>query len=244
MINQIVKKRTDLINFFFKEDKTYTKEDIFNKEFAVLSFSPTEEYIDILKTPYDDIFVDLSNFIITDMSEMYLKGIIVDVDRQNFQTIIHVQNKENIVSITCSGATLNKYDQYCVVGEPIIAKCKIYNERLYLSFLIQLNDSLNFDHEWNYISGESKEKIDIIMSNRKKEETHYGLIVECNLVKTKKGKDMVIGTLYDGEQYRSFGTVKTQYNLSIPEYAIAGDYVKFNKPNDNFFINNMEVVSL
>lgn len=244
MITDVVKKRTDLINFFLKEEKIYSKEDILNKEFAVLSFSPTEEYIDVLKTDYDDIFIDLSTYVPVDVSEIFLKGIIVDVDRQNFQTIIHVQNKESIISITCNGSTLNKYDQYFDVGEPIIAKCKVYNERLYLSFLIQLNNSSNFEKEWDYISGDAKEKIDTIMSDRKNQETHYGLIIECNLVKTKKGKDMVIGTLYDGEQDRSFGIVKTQYNPIIPQYAIAGDYVRFNKPTDDFFINNMEVVNL
>ena len=34
-MNSIIKKRTDLINFFKNEDKTYNMEDILYKEFPV-----------------------------------------------------------------------------------------------------------------------------------------------------------------------------------------------------------------
>ena len=243
-MNNIVQKRTDLINFFLNKDDVYTKEEILNKEFSVLSFSPSEEYIDTLKTQFDDLCVDLSTYKIIDTDEMYIKGIIVDVDRQNFQTIIHIQNKDSLISVTCKDVVATKYDDYFVVGEPVIVKCKVFNERLYLSLLIQLNNIDYFQKECDYISGASKDKIDIIMSDKKHQKTHYGLIIECAMIKTKKGKDMIIGTLYDGEQNRSFGIVKTKYNPILPKYAMAGDYVKFNKPTRDFFLNNMEVVQL
>lgn len=243
-INSIIEKRTDLINFFFNEDNTYTKEDILNKEFSVLSFSPTEEYIDTLESPYDYLCVDLSTYKMADTSEVFIKGIIVDIDRQNYQTIIHIQNKESVVSITCSGVTLQKYDDYLVMGEPVIVKSKVYNERLYLSLLIQLNNLKDFKKECDYLDGNSKKQIEMIMSDKKNQSTHYGLIIECSMIKTRKGKDMIIGTLYDGEKYRSFGIVKTKYNPVLPKYAMAGDYVKFNKPTSEFFVNNMEVVEL
>lgn len=243
-MNGIVQKRTDLINFFLNKNDTYTKEEILNKEFAVLSFSPSEEYIDILKSDFDHICINPSTHVMNNVDEIYIKGIIVSIDRQNFQTIIHIQNKDVILSIIANGATSNKYDCYFTMGEPIIAKCKVYNEKIYLGFLIQLNHMEEFKRECEYINGISKEKITTIMSNRQNKKTHFGLIVECSLIKTKKGKDMVIGTLYDGIKKRSFGTVKTKYNFTLPKYAIAGDYVKFNKPTDKFFINNMEVVDL
>ena len=243
-MNNIVQKRTDLINFFLNQDKIYTKEEILNREFSVLSFSPTEEYIDTLKTSFDDICVDMSTYIPTDTNEVFFKGIIVDVDRQSFQTIINLQNKDGHISIVSSGITANVYDDYFVIGEPVIAKCKVYKERIYLSFLIQLNYIEFFEKECDYISGISENTIKEIMSDKKDKEKHYGLIIECNLVKTKKGKDMVIGTLYDGEKHRSFGVVKTQYNRVLPKYVIAGDFVKFDKPTHKFFISNMEVVEL
>ena len=58
-IMNIVQKRTDLINFFLNEHKKYTQHDILNKEFAVLSFSPRDEYIDTIHTPYDNLCLDL-----------------------------------------------------------------------------------------------------------------------------------------------------------------------------------------
>ena len=90
-MNNIIQKRTELINFFLNQEKIYTKEDILNKEFSVLSFSPSEEYIDTLHSDFDDLCIDLSTHKIEDTSEIYIKGIIVDVDRQNYQTIIHLQ---------------------------------------------------------------------------------------------------------------------------------------------------------
>ena len=243
-MNNIIQKRTELINFFLNQEKIYTKEDILNKEFSVLSFSPSEEYIDTLHSDFDDLCIDLSTHKIEDTSEIYIKGIIVDVDRQNYQTIIHLQNKESLISITCKDVTANKYDDYFVTGEPVIVKCKVFNERLYLSLLIQLNCIDNFKKECAYIDGSAQKKIDTIMVNRKNTKTHYGVIIECSMIKTNKGRDMLIGTLYDGEKNRSFGIVKTKYNPILPKYAMAGDYVKFNRPTDKFFLNNMEVVEL
>lgn len=243
-IDDIVKKRTNLINSFLNQDNTYSKEDVLNKEFAVLSFSPTEEYIDNLESPFDHLCVDLSTYIIVDTDEVYLKGIIVDVDRQSFQTIIHIQNKDTMVSISCRDAPMSKYDDYFVVGEAIIAKCKVFSERLYLSFLVQLNNLNNFKKECNYMTGESAKKITEIMEDKDRNKIHFGLLIECSVVKTKKGKDMFRGTLFDGKKKRTFGMVKTKYNPSLPKYALAGDFIRFNKPTSDFFLNNIEVVNL
>jgi len=244
MIEQIIQKRTDLINFFLNQKNTYTKEEILNKEFSVLSFSPSEEYIDVLKSPFDDICVDLSTYTMLDTSEVYIKGIIVDIDRQSYQTIIHLQNKDSIMSVTCKGATLQKYEDFFIMGEPVIAKCSVFNERMYLSFLILLNSIDKFEKECSYIQGHSRKKIENVMSDKWRYSIHYGLIIECSMVKTKKGKDMLRGTIYDGKENRSFGSVKTSYNPSLPTYAVAGDYVRFNRPTREFLINNMEVVDL
>lgn len=243
-MDDIVKKRTNLINFFLKEDNKYSKKDILNREFAVLSFSPLEEYIDVLHSPFDHLCVDLSTYVPVDTNEVYIKGIIIDIDRQNFQTIIHLQNKESIISISCKDATLSKYDDCFITGNPIIAKCKVFNERLYLSFLVELNNLDAFKKECNYMNGYSKDVIHNIMEDKQDSQTHFGLIIECSMVKTKKGRDMLRGTLYDGVQIRNFGIVKTSFNPFLPNYALAGDYVSFNKPSSDFFINNMEVVTL
>ena len=241
-MNSIVEKRSKLINFFKNENKTYSKEDILNKEFAVLSFSPMEEYIDILQTPFDDFCDDLSTFANLNCDEVYVKGIIVDVDRKNGYTIIHIQNKDASGSITCSGGALQKYNDYLVTGEPIIAKCSIYNERASLSFLISLNNLEKFEQESDYINGKAFTKIDTIMKGREKSHKQYGVIVHCKLTKNKNNRDMVIGSLYDGKEIRGFATVKTPFNRKIPSFAVAGDFVKFTKPTNEFLLNDVEVV--
>lgn len=241
-INEIIQKRSDLINFFLKEANVYDKEDVLNKEFAVLSFSPTEEYIDTLKSPFDHLCVDLSTYVMVDVDEVYVKGVIIDIDRQSFQTIIHLQNKDTIISITCKDAALSKYSDYFIVGEPIIAKCRVWNERMNLSFLVQLNNLDAFKKECSYMNGSTKKELEQMMEGKENERTHYGLIIECSMVKTKKGNDMLRGVMFDGKINRQFGVVKNFYNPSIPTYALAGDIISFNKPKLEFLLSNVEVV--
>ena len=99
-MEKVINKRSELMNFFKNENKTYTKQEILHREFAVLSFSPREEYIDTIVTEFDDYCVDLDTFKFEDTDECYIKGIISDVDRQRYQLIIHLQNKDHNISIT------------------------------------------------------------------------------------------------------------------------------------------------
>lgn len=242
-MEKIIKKRTDLLNFFLNEDRQYTKEEILQKEFAVLSFSPREEYIDLIKSDYDHLCVDLDTFTFEDTDECYVKGIIVDVDRQKEQTIIHIINKDNNVGIVVKPFVSQHYDKYLVVGEPVICKCKIWRERLYMSFLVLLNDMDEFVQEIKYMSGISCKIVKDEMSNIDEFDLHLGVIVECNLVKTKSKRDMIRGTMFDGKQYRQFGTMNNEYSsLDIPRQLKAGDFVQFKKPTHEFFINDMEIV--
>lgn len=240
-IMNIVQKRTDLINFFLNEHKEYTQHDILNKEFAVLSFSPRDEYIDTIHTPYDNLCLDLSTFEVYDTPECYVKGIIVDVDHQRYQTIFHIQNKDNNIGITVDGATLDKYNNYLVVGDPIIAKCKIYDSRFYLSFLVSINNINQFINEQKYMRGES---FSIIRGRKKDDKVKYGVIVECAKRLTKNQKDMLIGTLYDGKSKRSFASVKTDFNMNVPFNAVAGDYIEYKDNGHPFFINDVRIVKL
>ena len=152
-MEKVINKRSELMNFFKNENKTYTKQEILHREFAVLSFSPREEYIDTIVTEFDDYCVDLDTFKFEDTDECYIKGIISDVDRQRYQLIIHLQNKDHNISITIRDSVANIYNNYLVVGEPCIVKCRIWRERLYLSFLIALNHIDDFPQECDYIKG-------------------------------------------------------------------------------------------
>lgn len=242
-MEKIIQKRTELINFFLNEKKTYTKEDILNKEFAVLSFSPHDELIDTITTPYDHLCIDPSTFDFDeDTTEFYVKGIITDVDRQQYQTIIHIQNKDKNISITVRDQLIDIYNDYYIVGDPIIAKCRAWNGRIYLSFIVNLNYLENFTKEQRYMSGVSFNTV--TNSYDVNRNFQYGVIITVMKVRTKTDKPMLRGWLFDGERKREFGAMSTGYSEYVPWDVQAGDYVRFSRPKHDFFINNMEVVNL
>lgn len=242
-MDKIIQKRTDLMNFFLNEKHQYTKEDILNKEFAVLSFSPHDELIDTIVTPYDHLCLDPSEYNFDeDTIECYIKGIITDVDRQQYQTIIHIQNKDQNVSITIRDQLVDIYNEYYIVGDPIIAKCRVWNSRIYLNFLVNINYLDRFIKEQRYMSGIAFDTVANSYDVNKR--FQYGVIITVMKVRTKTDKPMLRGWLFDGEKKREFGTMSTDFNTFVPWNVQAGDYVRFSKPNHNFFINNMEVVNL
>ena len=242
-MENIIQKRTDLINFFLNEKHQYTKEDILNKEFAVLSFSPHDELIDTIVSPFDHLCINPSDFNFDeDNIEFYIKGIITDVDRQQYQTIIHIQNKDKNISITIRDNLIDVYNEYYIVGDPIIAKCRSWSGRIYLSFFVNLNYLEHFTKEQRYMSGTSFHVVSNSYDVNKR--FQYGVIITVMKVRTKTDKPMLRGWLFDGEKKRDFGIMANQYSPIVPWNMQAGDYIRFSKPKHEFFINNVEVVNL
>ena len=243
-MDKIIEKRSELMNFFKNEKKQYTKQEILHREFAVLSFSPRDEYIDTIITEFDKYCVDLDTFDFADTDECYVKGIISDVDRQRYQLIIHLQNREHNISITIRDSVANIYNDYLVVGEPCIVKCRIWKSRLYLSFLIALNYLDDFSQECSYIDGKLFELVEEKNKNKKDKTLHYGIIKQCQFVTTQRGKRMLRGTLYEGpNNERSFGCMMNIYNRKLSPSVHAGDCIQF-KTNHEFFINDAKLVEL
>lgn len=242
-MEDIIKKRTDLMNFFKHENNTYDKKEILYREYTVLSFSPRDEFIDVIETPFDKFCVDLSTFTFENTTEFYMKAIITDVDRQNHQTILHVRNKDISVSVVCRDGASRIYDDYFIVGEPVIIKGSVFAERVYLGFLIALNHRAAFFNEQRYILGNSFNAVQRANEDEL-DSSKYAVIVECKWVKTSTGKDMLRGTLYDGDGYKSFGTMKNSFNRVVPKDLKAGDFVMYPEPTHDFFINNMRIVML
>ena len=246
-MEKTIEKRTELINFFFNEDKTYSKQDVLYKEFAVLSFSPHEDYIDTVTSPFDDMCIDLSTFDYNDTDECYIKGIVADVDKQRYKTIMHLQNKKHNVSIHISIDLANHYQSFLNVGEPVIIKCKVWNKKFFMSMLVALND-LNsdvFSNEIAYMDGSAIDTLREYKPTKKDEGYNFALIRECTQIRTKSGKDMIRGTLcmQDGES-KDFGCMLTFLNHTLNGVVPrSGDFIKY-KSNHDFFINSTEVVSL
>ena len=88
-MQKIIEKRTQLLNYFFNQSNEYTKTEILNKEYAALSFSPREEYIDSIITPFEEFITDFDDIENT-TDQVYVKGIIVDIANKKGYSIIHI----------------------------------------------------------------------------------------------------------------------------------------------------------
>lgn len=241
-MDDIVKKRTQLINFFKREDNEYTKLDILNKEFSVLQFSIREEFIDNFVTDYDDMVTDVDDIEGIDVDEVYIKGIIVDVDNKRDYSIIHIQNKENNTSITCDKTIVHYYSDYFENGDVIITKCHTYNDKFYMHFMINFAHEQDFAREIAYLNGSSKDIVSKIdYSNLRK---LIGLVKQAKYFTSKNGNKCLRLVLTLKKEDKVFITCSNKYN-SIPINIIAGQFVDFTMSgNSDTFVNNVCKVDL
>lgn len=236
-MDDIIKKRTQLINFFKKEDNTYTKLDILNKEFSVLQFSLREEFIDNFITPYDYLVTDIDD-IDTDVEEVYIKGIIVDIDNKKDYSIIHIQNKDNNVSITCDKVVAQYYGNYFELGNVIIAKCHTYQGKFYMHLMINFSYENKFIREANYMSGKSASYLRQFAPNR-----DWGLVKQSKYFTSKNGNKCLRLVLSIHDKEHVYITCSNKYN-TIPTNIIAGKVVQFKKSNSDTFVNDVREVEI
>lgn len=232
----IVKKRNDLINYFKKDTKEYSKLDILNKEFSVLQFSIREEFIDNFTTPYDNLITDISD-IDVDVDEVYIKGIIVDVDNKKDYAILHLQNKQDNVSIICDKPILYHYSSYFEVGNVIIAKCHTYKNRFYMHFMINFAYEDKFGREANYMNGKSAlwiSQLDYLTLQKP-----IGLVKQAKYFVSKNGNNCLRLVLNVGGKEGTYISCANKYN-TIPTNIIAGQMVEFvMSGNSDTFINRV-----
>ena len=239
-MQDIVNKRSELLNYLKKGEKgyiekQYTKQEILNKEFSTISFSIREEYIDSMQTQYDDLMTDLALSTEEQSDELYVKGIIVDVDNQQGYSILHIQNKDVNKSISCSEAVVNKYGKYFETGHVIIVKCNCFGNKLYMHFLIDLSTKDPFISEYNYINGVSYELIlglDI---------KHAGLVKQAVYFISGPGNKCLRMELITKEGIRTAITCKTGFNRYFPKNIVAGTFVKY-EPSKEVFVNNVQEI--
>ena len=110
--------------------------------------------------------------------------------------------------------------------------------------MIALNHLDDFPQERDYISGALLELIEEKNQNEKDKTLHYGVIKQCQMVTTQKGKPMLRGSLYEGpDKERSFGCMMNIYNRNLSPSVHASDCIKF-KSNHEFFINDAQLVKI
>ena len=241
-MSDFVEKRTKLYNFFYNDVQQFSKEDILRKEFSVLTFSPHEEYIDIIKTKYDDVCENLDTLNANeDRSEVYIKGIIIDVDDKKNYTIIHIQNKSINLSLLCNKNVVARYGTYFDVGSIIIARCHIYNSRIYMDFMIDINFIDNFGSEIDFITGQSKKNIKNKPYNPFADRQE-GLIHQITYFISKNNNQCKRMEIFIGNEVKTFVSCKSSYrNPFFEEDLVVSDIVSFIK-SDSTFINNVKKI--
>ena len=236
-MDKIIKKRNDLLNYFFNESKNYSKTEILNREYSALNFSVREEFIDVFKTEFDDVLTPINE--LEDASdEVLIKGIIVDIDIKKDYAIIHIQNKADSISVSCDKSVLQRYGDYFYIGDIILVKGHVYNGKVFMHFMINCNSEDTFLQERNYLNGISKAKID----NIDYEHRHdlVGLICQVKYFKSKsKGTPCVRLEVYERERKKVYITCN-----SYPKHLVAGMFVSYWVGNNPAFCNNLQEIVL
>ena len=236
-MDKIVQKRAQLLNYFFNQSIDYTKEDILAKEYAALSFSPREEYIDVFKTDYDDVLTPLEELEV-DSPEVLIKGIIVDVDMKKNYCIIHIQNKGWNISVSVDTNVLNKYGDYLQKGHLLIVKGHTYSGKVYMHFLIDYSVDDSFIVEQNYLDGVSERLIDDLDYENRYD--LVGLVRQVKYFISKRSKKPCVRLqVYVKGKEKEYITC-TNPNYELPRDITAGCFVSFTEANKNPFINHLQ----
>ena len=236
-MEKIIKHRSQLLNYFFNQSVEYTKEDILAREYAALSFSTKEEYVDVFKTDYDDVLtpmVELEH----DMPEVLVKGIVVDVDMKRNYCIIHIQNKGWNFSVSVDSNVLNRYGDYLQKGHLLIIKGHTYQGKIYMHFLIDYSSDSSFITEHNYLKGTSELLInDVDYTNRY---DLVGLVRQVKYFISKRSKKPCVRLqVYVKGKEKEYITC-TNPNYNLPKDITAGCFVSFTEANKHPFINNLQ----
>ena len=236
-MNEIIQKRGQLLNYFFNQSVEYTKEDILAREYAALSFSPKEEYVDVFKTDYDDVLTPMEE-LEHDMPEVLVKGIVVDVDMKKNYCIIHIQNKGWNFSVSVDSNVLNRYGDYLQKGHLLIIKGHTYQGKIYMHFLIDYSSDSSFITEHNYLKGTSELLInDVDYTNRY---DLVGLVRQVKYFISKRSKKPCVRLqVYVKGKEKEYITC-TNPNYNLPKDITAGCFVSFTEANKHPFINNLQ----
>lgn len=236
-MQEIIEKRTQLLNYFFGQSKEYSKVEILNKEYSALSFSPREEYIDAFKTDYDEVLTPIHD-LQTDLPEVLIKGIIVDVDMKKNYCIIHLQNKADNISVSVDTNVLNRYSDYLQKGHLLLVKGHTYGGKVYMHFLIDYNVDDSFIMEHNYLDDVSVSILDDLDYLGRYD--LVGLVKQVKYFISKRSKKPCIRLqVYVKGKEKEYITCTNPHN-DLPKDIVAGMFVSFTEANKSPFINNLQ----
>lgn len=235
-MQEIIDKRSQLLNYFFNQSINYSKTDILNREYAALSFSVYEEFIDVFKTEFDDVLTPIED-LETDQDEVLVKGIIIDIDMKKNYCIIHIQNKADNISITMDENVLFKYGDYLHNGDIIVVKAHTYKGKVYMHFLINYSVDDSFLAERNYLNGVSINMINEIDYNERFD--LVGLVRQAKYFKSKKGNKCLRLQVYEKGKNKVYITCN-----NLPKNIVAGMFVSYLKSDNDAFCNNVQQIQI
>lgn len=224
-MQEIIEKRSQLLNYFLPEEKKYSKLDILNKEYAALGFSPREEFIDAFKTDYDDLLntkIELEE----NLDEVLLKGVIVNIDNKKGFSIIHIQNKADNISIMIDGSVLYHYGKYLEKGHIVLIKGHTFNQRVYMHFLIDYSTDDAFLREHNYLDGTSRFMIDDY--DYDSHSYKVGLVKQAKYFRSQRGNNCLRLQVYEEGEDKVYITCS-----NLPKNIVAGMFVSYTPSLDN-----------
>lgn len=230
-MNEIVEKRSQLLNYFFNQSREYTKLDILNKEYSALSFSPREEFIDAFQTDYEDMLTPVEK-LEENLEEVFIKGIVVDIDNKKGYSIIHIQNKADNISIMVDGSVLYHYGKYLEKGHVLLVKGHTYNGKVYMHFLIDYNSEDSFLREHNYMTGISVDMVNDIDYDMRLD--RVALVNQAKYFKSQKGNNCLRLQVYEEGKEKTYITCS-----SIPKNIVAGMFISFIPSDNDAFCNNV-----
>ena len=236
-MDKIIEKRSQLLNYFFNQSVDYTKEDILAREYAALSFSPKEEYVDVFKTDYDNALTPMTD-LEQDIPEVLVKGIVVDVDMKKNYCIIHIQNKGWNFSVSVDTNVLSRYGDYLQKGHLLIIKGHTYQGKIYMHFLIDYNSEHSFIAEHNYLSGMSESLVDDIDYTNRYD--LVGLVRQIKYFISKRSKKPCVRLQVHVKGQEKEYITCTNPNYDLPKDITAGCFVSFTEANKHPFINNLQ----
>lgn len=231
-MEEVVEKRTQLLNYFFNQSNDYSKEDILAKEYAALSFSPREEYIDVFQTNYEDVLTPIED-LEHDLPEILIKGIIVDVDMKKNYCIVHIQNKGWSFSVSFGQNLLQRYGDYLQKGHLILIKGHTYKGKIYAHFIIDYSVDDSFVLEDNYLNKTSEQLVDDIDYEYRLDT--IGLVRQVTYFKSKKGNNCVRLNVHEKGKEKTYITCNC-----FPRDITAGMIVSYDVSDNPAFINNLQ----
>ena len=235
-MQEIIEKRAQLLNYFFNQSIDYSKIDILNREYAALSFSVYEEFIDVFKTEFDDVLTPIED-LEENHDEILIKGIIIDIDMKKNYCIMHIQNKADNISVTIDENVLFKYGDYLHNGDIVVIKGHTFNGKVYMHFLINYSVDDSFLAEKNYLNGISVNIINNVDYNERFD--LVGLVRQAKYFKSKKGNKCLRLEVYERGKNKTYITCN-----NLPKNIVAGMFISYLQSNNEAFCNNVQQIQL